>query len=181
MHGQKNIKLWLICIQHGGTMTVESIIIAHNCKISYLPTFFKEFIQILLNTQWKVLALQWVNTERKYTWSVSYMILSEWFTWGDLNFFIEICMNALFELAWACRSSLYSVSVFSVQFIHKGKTSQNTCVQCSSGPSYYCCKKYISKNSYFCMIKNPWVEIFFLYIQGVTGGMDQTSGGCSLC
>ena len=106
---------WLIRILHGGTTTVESIVIAHNCEIYYLPTFFKEFIQILVNMQWKVLALQWVNMERKYTWAVSYMILSKWFTWGDLYFFIEICMNALFELAWACRTRLYRVSVFSIR------------------------------------------------------------------
>lgn len=31
-------------------MTVESIIFVHNCENSYLPAFFKEFIQILVNT-----------------------------------------------------------------------------------------------------------------------------------
>ena len=26
-----------------------------------------------------------------------------------------------------------------------------------------------------------YIYIYYIYIQGVTGGTDQTSGGCSLC
>jgi len=36
--------------------------------------------------------------------------------------------------------------------------------------------------STFCVNVRPWLHSYiYIYIQGVTGGTDQTSGECSLC
>jgi hypothetical protein len=48
-------------------MAMASITLAHNCHNTYFPTFFKEFIQILINTQSKrkVSALDSVRMEKE--------------------------------------------------------------------------------------------------------------------
>jgi hypothetical protein len=89
-----------------------------------------------------------------------------------------ICMNGLRNT----RTNLSSCPNRGTNVVPPEFKSQSLLLQATS-PIRPSSLQFSGEISALCSIKNRiYIYIYiYIYIQGVTGGTDQTSGGCSLC